>query len=229
MNRPPSVSCICVTHHPIHYLKRSVNCFLNQDYPAKEFVAVFESSNTAASAYLSSLKDERILQIEIPTGTTLSLGQKRNLGILQSSGYYYMTWDDDDWHHPERIDLQMNFIREQKIRSSSLSRITIFDSVAGKGYASGKRTSWEQTLLSERQLWEDGFRYENLERGEDSLLAYNLLQSGLMKSMEALHLYIYVYHGANTWQREHWEKNILPYCTSLQESESMGLLKLINI
>lgn len=212
----PLVSCICVTHNSIGMLERSVKCFRDQTYSNKELILGFTDDNKGAAALAEQLNDQSIRKLIFENGMKMSLGEKRNAVIRKARGEYFCVWDDDDWHHMNRIEDQVQSLANTGLRSSTLSNIILYDYLTRDAYVSATRQGWEQTLLCEKSLFEDpGWRYQNLDRGEDSALVYSLMQRKLMRAIPSPHLYIYVYHAGNVFHRGHWEVNLLPWARKL--------------
>lgn len=203
----PRVSAICITDHRIDFLKRSTNCFLRQTYPNKELVVVFPFDDEETGEYLSSLDSPEIRLIPVDPSDPISLGEKRNLGIQLSDGYYFCTWDDDDWYHQDRIANQVAHLQSTGLRSTTLSNVLVYDMQEKEAFISYARP-WEQTLLCERSVIKEGIRYGNLNKGEDSVLVSALKRMETVNVLFSPWSYIYIYHGGNTWHREHWNDNI---------------------
>ncbi len=55
--------------------------------------------------------------------------------------------------------------------------------------------------------------------GEDTPLVTKLFSKGLVFPVIMPRLYIYTYHGGNTWSRAHWE-NLLAYSRPLSGKSS---------
>jgi glycosyltransferase involved in cell wall biosynthesis len=206
----PLVSCLCITHNDIDLLKRAVDCFFHQTYPNKELILTYTIDNKEASAFIDRLQDPRIIRNEIATISKISLGEKRNLSIEKSNGLYFCNWDDDDWYHNSRIEFQVNSLKQTGYPCSVLSNLLVYDTQTKKAFLSAERKAWEQTILCKKSLIDnDELRYGHLDQGEDSVLLHNLLERDLVQSVYNPGLYIYIYHGKNTWHREHWEQNIM--------------------
>jgi glycosyltransferase involved in cell wall biosynthesis len=205
--KQPRVSAICITDHRIDFLQRSAECFLQQHYPNKELVVVFPENDDETGDYLASLNSSEIRMIPIDPSDPISLGEKRNLAIQMSDGFYFCTWDDDDWFHTDRIASQVAHIQKTGKRSSTISNVLVYDTVQMEAYLSFRRP-WEQTLLCEKSVMNDGVQYGNVNRGEDSVLISALKQNDWVDALFEPHLYVYIFHGHNTWHRQHWEQNI---------------------
>lgn len=225
----PLVSCICLTRNSIDLLQRSITCFLNQTYSHKELIVGFTDDNKTAADLIASLSNPSVRTLKFSSETKMTLGEKRNAVIGHARGYYICNWDDDDWHHTERIKTQLNAVSGTRFKASILSRLILYDGTTGNSYVSAVRWGWEQTLLCEKSVFDHPeWVYQHLDRGEDSPLVYNLKQNDLLVSIPSPHLYIYVYHSGNVFHREHWEVNLLPWAEKLPSDKAAVVRGILN-
>lgn len=103
----------------------AIRSFLLQSYPAKELVIV----NSAIAPDLPSFRpllDNRygvatslMREIFVPRysaprvdtpveDNTITLGDLRNIALGASTGQWFISWDDDDWSHPDRLTHMMD-------------------------------------------------------------------------------------------------------------------------
>lgn len=203
----PLISCICITNNRPLLLQRAIACFTNQNYPNKELIISYPKKDYASLEIVNeSLKDEeiRILKIERPNDE--SLGNARNSAIIKCNGNYVCSWDDDDWYHPSRISFQFNSMQivGQGYQASILSRILLYDSTTKKAYHSFPYT-WDGTILCRKEILLQN-QYANADRGEDThVIPFLSNKKMLFKIEDSPFLYIYVYHGQNTWDYKHFE------------------------
>jgi hypothetical protein len=110
-----------------------------------------------------------------------------------------------------------------------LSSLILYDTERHEAYLSATRWAWEQTLLCERSVFNNpSLRYATLERGEDSVLVYNLKKNDLLFTAFNPALYVYVYHGKNTWPRKHWEENLIRWATKLSNEQSRVVQQILE-
>ena len=218
----PLVSCICLTHNNPDFLKRSIRCFQSQAYSNKELIVAFSSDNYAAEEFLNQLNDCSIRPLTFPSDGSITLGEKRNIAIEYSRGAYWCVWDDDDWYSSYRISYCIDALSATSFKSVTLSNVVLFDQTTNDAYVSATRYGWEPTLLCDRTLFQNpDLRYVKREHGEDSPLVANLKKGNFLLTISHPASYVYVYHGKNTFQREHWEVNILPWAKRLLPHQSM--------
>src|SRR6267142_7021882 len=112
MKQRPLVSCICVTKNEARVLSRAIECFRNQTYPNKELIILAEGSESHVKEMLALGEDDRIKCFVVPSTPKIPLGSLRNLAISKANGEYICQWDDDDWYHVKRIEIQLNMLLE---------------------------------------------------------------------------------------------------------------------
>jgi len=86
----------------------SIRSFLRQQWPHKELVIVNSTRDEPwGYSLLEHLNLPRDLVREIfvprPDKEALTMGDLRNLGVDAGVGNWFLSWDDDDWSHPDRI------------------------------------------------------------------------------------------------------------------------------
>jgi glycosyltransferase involved in cell wall biosynthesis len=80
----------------------AIDCFKNQSYIHKELVIINHGNQG-----LNQHDDARIREIMITKKPGETIGDLRNLGLQNAKGDLIITWDDDDWHDPDRIAFQV--------------------------------------------------------------------------------------------------------------------------
>ncbi len=214
----PFITCLCVTHNKPLFLQRAVECFLQQTYERKQLLILYEDIDPATKEYIESQRFPATIQyMEAQSSTRkLSLGELRNLSIRHAAGDYVCQWDDDDWYHPERLNLQMSYLRNTGKPASILSRWTVFDSLTHKVYISNRRL-WEGSILCKREVMLH-VPYPSLNRGEDTSVIDYLNEKELIEVIENHpELYVYNYHGGNTWDFAHFHK-IFEYSSEINDA-----------
>jgi glycosyltransferase involved in cell wall biosynthesis len=201
------ISCICITKDRPMLLKRSVACFNNQNYPHKELILSYPSSDANTKMLIEELFSGKDLKFRIIVrDDSESLGQARNNAVAISAGKYICIWDDDDWYHPSRLSVQLYSIinSDSSYNASILTSILLFDQIGGKAFVSFIY-HWENTLLCRKEIIMQN-QYSLSNRGEDTHIVKFLAGKGLLKYIDdAPFLYIYIYHGGNVWDYNHYE------------------------
>lgn len=201
----PLVSCLCVTKCKVPQLRRAINCFNEQTYSNKELVVIYERSDGETKEFAEKSHSRDIRFVEIPPTSAMTLGALRNISIAQSKGEYFCQWDDDDWYHRDRVDIQMKAALLNMHPASTLTNWLLFDELTGQAYFSHVRL-WEGSILCKRDIYTQGLRYPSMPRGEDMVFIRSLLRKFKIFPVVAPNLYIYVIHGKNTWSYDHFER-----------------------
>lgn len=204
MNNFPLVSCLCVSHNSLLKVKRVVNSFKGQTYPHKELLILYKAGNNYLKEYSKTINDSEIIFIEAPESPELTLGQLRNMSISVCSGEYFCVWDDDDWYSSKRLEVQMAAIIENCKPVSMLLYLLMFDSTTNAAYLSPCRL-WEGSLMCRKSIIQEECNYPNLPKGEDTVLLEKLVRLNYVFPIIKPNLYIYVFHGNNTWGYKHFD------------------------
>jgi glycosyltransferase involved in cell wall biosynthesis len=203
----PLISCICITNNRPLLLQKAIACFVSQNYPNKELVISYPKNDYSSQLVIKEAlqnEDGHIVQIE--RDTEESLGNARNYAIAKCNGDYVCLWDDDDWYHSSRLSYQYNSMQTigQGYQASILSRIILYDSLTKKAYFSFSYT-WDGTILCRKEILLQN-QYANRNQGEDTHVITFLSGRKLLYQIDDVpFLYIYIYHGQNTWNYAHFE------------------------
>jgi hypothetical protein len=151
------ISCVCCTYGRFAFMKRSIACWLNQDYDDAELI-VF---NTAEESLVldKSLHDRRIRIINQCRDTTdglpyRSLGLIRRDAAAHATGKVYVCWDDEDLYLPWHLSQgAANLMRCG--RGAWMPAQSYFSNDGGRTYLLS-RNAFEASVL----VWTDYlFRY----------------------------------------------------------------------
>ncbi len=187
-------------------LLRVIHCFLHQSYPAKELIIVYEDDDVATHTLLQETPlSGDIRPVCVPRSSAVKLGELRNISIRHAAGEFICQWDDDDWYHPERLSAQYKALMFSGKDGCIMTQWTLWNAVDRKAYLSNIRT-WEGSILCRKsRMLEEG--YVNMHAGEDSATIVSLLQKDLLHLLtDQPQLYVYSYHGHNTWNWPHWKE-----------------------
>lgn len=228
-NRYPMISCVCVTRKKPALLKRAISCFTAQSYSPKELIIVYEDDDTDTIFFINSLKlslrsDVRLVGVNAIPKT--SLGELRNLGIGASQGDYICQWDDDDWYHSNRLMDQYNALEANDRVGAVMTQWLVFNTVDNKAYISNTRV-WEGSILCRKDILQAN-PYVDKSIGEDTpTIEYLVSRDCLHLMSDVPTLYIYVYHGSNTWNYEHWNY-IFKCSTELPYDDALVISDILN-
>jgi glycosyltransferase involved in cell wall biosynthesis len=214
MPKDPLVSCLMVTlpSPPRRgFVERAIAAYCAQTYPHRELVVVLDDGPAEAKAaiagHIAALGRDDIRLSEAPAGMTL--GALRNLSWARARGAVLCQWDDDDLHHPERVERQLGALLASGTEALALSELMQFFSATRELYW----TNWSaasvgvvpQALIIHADA---AVRYAETgataRLGEDLDLCERLAARGQLSGMSgAPQLLVYVSHGANISSDEH--------------------------
>jgi glycosyltransferase involved in cell wall biosynthesis len=208
------VSCLLVTlpvPERLPHLQRSIDCFARQTHGNKELIIVSDagdaSTKAATAAYVASLGRDDIRIIDVPG--KLSLGALRNISVASARGEMLCHWDDDDLHHPRRLELQLAALLASGSVGVCIQEIMLLFTQTRALYCTNWRATpvggLPPTLMCKKSA---PIRYRETghdsQFGEDTAVALQLRQAGGLHLMPSpSYLYVYIYHGGNTWAAEH--------------------------
>jgi glycosyltransferase involved in cell wall biosynthesis len=214
MPNDPLVSCLMVTLPSPQrraFVERAIAAYCAQTYPRRELVVVFDDGPAEAKAaiarHVAALGRDDIRLSEAPPGTTL--GALRNLSCDAARGAVLCQWDDDDLHHPERVERQLDALLVSGTEASALSELMQFFPATRELYW----TNWSASAVNvvpQAIIFraDAGLRYaeagEKACLGEDLDFCERLMARGELSGLGgAPQLLVYVSHGANISSDEH--------------------------
>jgi glycosyltransferase involved in cell wall biosynthesis len=227
-NYLPLISCVCVTRKKPAFLKRAIECFLAQTYPNKELVIVYEDDDDATAEFIASgfPADTNIRLFRVPAYPKIVLGELKNLAVRIARGDFICQWDDDDWYHIRRLEEQYSRLFSAGRHGSVMLQWLVFDSVTSTAYLSHVRL-WEGSILCSKNILQLK-AYEDKPLGEDTATIEYLARMNCLHLLKELPgLYIYVYHGYNAWNYDHWCA-IFRCSTALSREDSGVVADILN-
>ena len=198
----PLITCICVTRNRDYTLRRAIRCFQNQTYPNKELLIVYEDDDPVAEKVVFEQTDKRIKSLKITTQPKRTLGEIRNTAIEESMGILFCQWDDDDWYHMRRIEVQFMHLAHMKKPVCILGHWLIFNELENQAYC-GYLRFWEGSILCEKGVVNEHRNYTPKSVDEDSDFVGQLIHDNLIYPLIFPSLYIYVLHDTNVWGEAH--------------------------
>jgi glycosyltransferase involved in cell wall biosynthesis len=222
----PLISCVCITKNDQALLARAVACFQAQSYPNKELIIVYESNNTHTGAYIRQLSAPDVITHEVDISLGLTLGDLRNMSIGLSRGEYFCQWDDDDWYHQDRLACQMDLLLKSGKPAAMLVFWTVYDAKSNCTYRSALRP-WEGSILCKKSIIKGALKYSSWKKGEDNYLMKKLMKRKLIYPVVMPNLYIYVYHGNNTFDHKHFSK-IFNHSLKLPKYHNKAVEKILS-
>lgn len=163
--------------------------------------------------------------VEVEKSDGIRLGHLRNRAIQSAIGVYICQWDDDDWSHAGRLEYQFAVVEESGCPGCIMTSWIIFDATKNMGYISNSRL-WEGSIFCRKDVLGQEC-YENKSIGEDTALIQDLYSRALLYPIRDVpHLYIYNYHGDNTWGHAHWQL-IFKSSTLLDEATNQEIERIM--
>jgi glycosyltransferase involved in cell wall biosynthesis len=206
----PLISCMMVTKNRLEQAKLAIQCFQHQTYPHTELIIVDDDRRDLLANYVKQLANPSIRHLRLaPEHKTL--GELRNLALVNTSGTYVCQWDDDDLAHPLRLELQMAALQTQAADACFLQRWLMWW-VDLRRIAISRTRVWEGSMLCRKDLLfhpNDANRpiYPDQRSGEDTSVVSQILQHGRVILLDQPHLYVYVIHQQNTFNETHFEQH----------------------
>ena len=207
------VSCLMVTlpvPQRLAFLQRSVRAYCRQTHANKELVIVTDagsqSDKTAIAAFVSSLGRDDIRIVDPPR--KLTLGGLRNLSRASANGSVQCHWDDDDLHHPRRLEMQLQALQATGSQGLCLQDVMLYFSASRALYCTNWRATPVRGLPSTLMCRASAaIRYPEIfeiKPTEDTAVVLQLQELGTYGVLEDCpHLYVYVCHGGNSWPEDH--------------------------
>jgi glycosyltransferase involved in cell wall biosynthesis len=199
---PEKISCLMVTRGNPRRVAQSMDAFLRQRHANKELLIVTDAlaDDMAAIRRLLVAVDPEQVRLVAVSPSGLTLGELRNIAVQEATGDYVCQWDDDDLHHPDRLAFQWLALKAASAHACVLSRWTIWWPKQRRLVYSNIR-HWEGSLLCRRDAMP---LYPAWRRGEDTHVLDEIKRSGRLAAIDMPQLYLYVVHGANTFDAAHF-------------------------
>ena len=231
--RAPAISCLMVTRDRLALAKRAIRCFGDQTHPERELIIVSEGERdyrTALERYIDQRAIERARVVRAEPG--LTLGHLRNMTLDEATGPIACQWDDDDCSHPNRLAEQWEAMEREGADACFLidhlqyleqERLIFWIDWTMSGALTDEWQLFPGTVMMRR---DERFRYPEAgpysTRGEDSVMVDQLWHNVPVARVGGMgHLYLYQYHGRNTFSREH-HLHITSCAGANERIEAMG-------
>ncbi|SEB19894.1 glycosyltransferase family 2 protein [Pedobacter hartonius] len=202
----PLVSCLCITDNRPSLLLKAIVNFDAQNYPNRELVISYPSTDIATKNLLNRLLETSDLNIiPVERNASDSIGKAKNLAIHHCEGDYICTWDDDDIYYTNRLAHQFNSLQGQGkyFQAGILSHILLYNANTQKAYSSFP-SYWGGSLICRKDLI-IRYPYSNTNIAEDTSLLKSLESIKLLQKIDdAPYLYIFVYHGKNALDHSYY-------------------------
>jgi len=111
------VSVIITTYNRAGYLNKCLHSIVNQTYKDIEIFVIDDGSVDNTSEIVKNFQDKRIVYVK--NERTGNVSYSRNMGIKMSSRPYVAFCDDDDTWKANKLDVQLKYIKDEKIVCSN--------------------------------------------------------------------------------------------------------------
>lgn len=204
----PLVSCLMVTRGTnTNLIENSLYSYSIQTYKNRELIIVTDcnTEDLIKLQILLNKYDDGSFKLVVTDGGII-IGTLRNISIESSSGEYCIQWDDDDFYHQDRIMTQ--YLR---ISSSDYDYCMLKDFMMYfyNTHILSKHTWFDDeihgmppSIMFKRNI---EYRYPPTSHGEDIVITqpqYDFLKKCYVVNQP--HLYVYVYHGNNSYRYDHY-------------------------
>lgn len=105
----PQISVILPAYDVEKYLGKAVQSILDQTFTDFELIIINDGSVDGTLSVAKSFTDPRIRVID--NGKNVGVSAARNVGIENSNGEFIAVQDGDDYSHPTRLQMQIDFMQ----------------------------------------------------------------------------------------------------------------------
>ena len=118
------ISIILPTFNNEKTIADSIKSILNQTYRNFELIVINDSSTDKTKQIIKSFDDKRIIYLE--NARNLGGASSRNVGIKKAKGGYIAMMDGDDIAIPKRLEIQLNYLKNNLNIDLVASNIVFF-------------------------------------------------------------------------------------------------------
>jgi glycosyltransferase involved in cell wall biosynthesis len=224
----PKISCLTITLNRLVFLKEAIACFRDQTYSNRELIIVTngtERYQQAIQRYIGTLEDPNIRCIALPEDP-YTLGRLRNISVAEADGEIICQWDDDDLYHPERLQIQYDYMENTRSQACFMTDYLQYfreeRELFWVNWTNRTQHARNHLLPGTMLMYKDArFRYPETGpssvRGEDDALIdqmYSLVNVAALSG--AGYLYVYTYHGKNTFPKDHHARLAIQSASGLE-------------
>ena len=170
--RQPLVSCIMPTLDRRQFLPQAIEYFQRQDYPNKELVILDDGADGVADL----VPDDPAIRYQ-RLDHRVVLGAKRNLACEIAAGQVIAHWDDDDWHAPNRLSVQVDRLLASGHELSGSRALRFYEPATVRAWRyewprAGRIWAAGPTLCYSRELWRRS-PFPEVATGEDTRFVWS--------------------------------------------------------
>jgi glycosyltransferase involved in cell wall biosynthesis len=183
---------------------RAVKYFLEQNYRDRELVVVDDGPESVRDL-VTVHPDIRHVRLE----SRHTIGAKTNIGCQEARGEIVAQWDDDDWHGPDRLAIQVEPILNGSATVTALDGAPFYDIDRDLTWSAPRELLRDNrmdgmqggTLVYLRKAWETCAGYPDLNFAEQITFLDRVLSAGGKLALVANRGdFVVIRHGRNTWR-----------------------------
>lgn len=191
------VSVIIPMHNSSRYILECIYSVINQTYNNLEIILIDDNSDDKTLKRLKKIKDKRIKLIKLKNNSGVAIA--RNKGIEISTGKYICFLDSDDYWVKDKIEKQVNFIKDKAfiysqydyLRNNKKHKAIVPKSLTYKELLKNSAIFTSTVMLNMKYLTKEDIYMPNIKRGQDYGTWYKILKKvGIAYGMqEVLSIY----------------------------------------
>lgn len=104
----PAISVVMPVYNGEKYLREAIDSILNQTFSDFEFIILNDGSTDKTEDIILSYSDPRIVYVK--NSENIQIVNTLNKGVSLAKGKYIARMDADDISHPDRFEIQYNFM-----------------------------------------------------------------------------------------------------------------------
>ncbi|NSL87221.1 glycosyltransferase family 2 protein [Chitinophaga sp. Mgbs1] len=193
----PLISCLCVSANRPGHLRHAIAVFLAQTYPNKELIVLSDKYDEIYEQIVAAAASPLVSYHYVNGETPLSQGELRNISLELAAGEYFCCWDDDDWYHNQRLEIQLKYTLENKKKGTVLPYCIFYDQAEKQAYLSLPFVP-PGSILCAKDAVHAARLYPAINKMEDYEFLKGLYEDNVLFPLIKPLLYIYNYHGNNT-------------------------------
>jgi len=160
------ISIIMPTYNSEGYVLKTVQSVINQSYQNWELIITDDAStdNTVALLKNTFVREDRIkiYTNEINQGAAIT----RNNSIKKAQGRYIAFLDSDDFWFPKKLEIQLNFMKNNNCDLSYSSFIVVDEKGKQKGYVEADKQVTYKSLLKQNTVGFSTMMYDTKKIGK---------------------------------------------------------------
>lgn len=198
MGREPQVSVVIPSYNSAPYLRQTLESVRRQTFPDWEIIVVDDCSTDMSPGLVEDLarRDERVrlLRLERNAGRP---AVPRNAGVQAARGTYVAFLDADDLWHPQKLEIQMQVMREHGVRfvSSAVYRFRDEAEISRlREFRIDRETAATTTAIDHRRLLRKNSIPTSSVLAERTLLAHQpFIEDSRYKAIEDYHCWLNIH------------------------------------